>query len=74
VVCLQRTSVTAEHKSQGKLNRGISVVDTIEILRGQKLEGTEYKKAAILGWAVELVGLVNFSLALIIYLFTTLDT
>lgn len=39
----------------GKLNRGISVVDTVEILRGTKLEGAEYKKAAILGWAVELV-------------------
>lgn len=39
----------------GKLNRGISVVDTIEILRGSKLEGEEYKKAAMLGWAVELL-------------------
>lgn len=39
----------------GKLNRGISVVDTIEILRGSLLEGDEYRKAAILGWAVELV-------------------
>jgi farnesyl diphosphate synthase len=54
VVGLQRTDVT-EQKIAGKLNRGISVVDTIEILRGQKLEDTEYKKAAILGWAVELV-------------------
>lgn len=39
----------------GKLNRGISVVDTVEILRGAKLEGAEYKKVAILGWAVELL-------------------
>ena len=40
---------------EGKLNRGISVVDTAEILRGSKLEGAEYKKVAILGWGVELV-------------------
>ncbi|KAF8318462.1 farnesyl pyrophosphate synthase [Clavulina sp. PMI_390] len=39
----------------GKLNRGISVVDTIEILRGEKLQGAEYKKAAILGWGLELL-------------------
>lgn len=39
----------------GKLNRGISVVDTVEILRGSLLEGEEYRKAAVLGWAVELV-------------------
>ncbi|KAF9516967.1 hypothetical protein BS47DRAFT_587274 [Hydnum rufescens UP504] len=39
----------------GKLNRGISVVDTVEILRGKLLEGEEYRKAAILGWAVELL-------------------
>ena len=53
VVVLQRkVSLT---RIAGKLNRGISVVDTIEILRSQKLEGAEYRKAAILGWAVELV-------------------
>ncbi|KAF9516968.1 hypothetical protein BS47DRAFT_1291730 [Hydnum rufescens UP504] len=39
----------------GKLNRGISVVDTVEILRGKQLEGEEYRKAAILGWSVELL-------------------
>lgn len=39
----------------GKLNRGMSVVDSVEILKGRKLEDDEYLKAAILGWCVELV-------------------
>lgn len=39
----------------GKLNRGISVVDTLEILRGRPLGDDEYYKAAVLGWAVELL-------------------
>ncbi|KAJ7123048.1 isoprenoid synthase domain-containing protein [Mycena epipterygia] len=38
----------------GKLNRGISVVDTAEILKGAPLDDDEYYKAAILGWGVEL--------------------
>jgi farnesyl diphosphate synthase len=38
----------------GKLNRGLSVVDSVEILRERSLEGEEYKKAAVLGWCVEL--------------------
>ncbi|KAI0920000.1 hypothetical protein AcV5_001929 [Taiwanofungus camphoratus] len=37
----------------GKLNRGLSVVDTVEILKGRTLEDDEYFKAAILGWCVE---------------------
>jgi hypothetical protein len=43
-------------KPTGKLNRGMSVVDTVEILKGRELEEGEYEKAAILGWCVELVG------------------
>ncbi|WVR07405.1 hypothetical protein IAU60_004446 [Kwoniella sp. DSM 27419] len=39
----------------GKLNRGMSVVDTVEILKGRTLEEDEYVKAAILGWCVELL-------------------
>jgi farnesyl diphosphate synthase len=39
----------------GKLNRGISVVDTVEILKGSALTDEEYKRAAILGWCIELV-------------------
>ncbi|WWD18966.1 hypothetical protein CI109_103423 [Kwoniella shandongensis] len=39
----------------GKLNRGMSVVDTVEILKGRPLEEEEYVKAAILGWCVELL-------------------
>ncbi|CEQ41641.1 SPOSA6832_03378, partial [Sporobolomyces salmonicolor] len=39
----------------GKLNRGISVVDTVEILKGSALTPDEYKKAAILGWCIELL-------------------
>ncbi|KAJ7265926.1 farnesyl-diphosphate synthase [Mycena haematopus] len=39
----------------GKLNRGMSVVDTAEILKGAALDDDEYFKAAILGWGVELM-------------------
>lgn len=43
----------------GKLNRGISVVDTYMILKGKKsyeeLSEEEHKKAAILGWCIELL-------------------
>lgn len=39
----------------GKLNRGLSVVDTAEIIKGSDLTDDEYFKAAILGWSVELV-------------------
>ncbi|KAK4700323.1 farnesyl diphosphate synthase, partial [Phenoliferia sp. Uapishka_3] len=39
----------------GKLNRGISVVDTTEILKGSPLTDEEYRKAAILGWCIELL-------------------
>ena len=39
----------------GKLNRGMSVVDTVEILKGSFLTDEEYFKAAVLGWCVELV-------------------
>lgn len=39
----------------GKLNRGLSVVDTAEIIKGSALTDDEYFKAAILGWSVELV-------------------
>lgn len=45
-----------EHNTPGgKLNRGLSVVDTVEILSGKGLEENDYTKAAILGWCVELV-------------------
>lgn len=43
----------------GKLNRGLSVVDTYALLKGYKsfedFETHEYKKAAILGWCIELL-------------------
>jgi hypothetical protein len=39
----------------GKLNRGMSVVDSVQILRGRSLTDDEYLKAAILGWCIELV-------------------
>ncbi|KAG8203916.1 FPS1, partial [Candida africana] len=42
----------------GKLNRGLSVVDTFAILNNttsDKLNDTEYKKVALLGWAIELL-------------------
>jgi chaperonin GroEL len=37
------------------LNRGMSVVDSVQILRGRDLSDDEYLKAAILGWCIELV-------------------
>ncbi|KAI0077139.1 farnesyl-diphosphate synthase [Panus rudis PR-1116 ss-1] len=39
----------------GKLNRGMSVVDSVEILQGRPLTDDEYLKAAILGWCIELL-------------------
>lgn len=39
----------------GKLNRGMSVVDTAEILKGRALTDNEYFQAAVLGWCVELL-------------------
>lgn len=42
----------------GKLNQGLSVVDTFAILNNttsDKLNDTEYKKVALLGWAIELL-------------------
>ncbi|CAK7896388.1 farnesyl pyrophosphate synthase [[Candida] anglica] len=42
----------------GKLNRGLSVVDTYCILKGVDLEtipADEYKKVALLGWCIELL-------------------
>ncbi|ODQ48675.1 hypothetical protein PICMEDRAFT_70295 [Pichia membranifaciens NRRL Y-2026] len=43
----------------GKLNRGLSVVDTYALLKNYKsyddFSAVEYKKAAILGWCIELL-------------------
>ncbi|THU78926.1 farnesyl pyrophosphate synthase [Dendrothele bispora CBS 962.96] len=39
----------------GKLNRGMSVVDTAEIIKGRTLNDKEYLQAAVLGWGVELL-------------------
>lgn len=33
----------------------MSVVDTVEILKGRELSDEEYFKAGVLGWSVELV-------------------
>ena len=44
-----------EHNAVGgKLNRGLSVIDTLRILKGD-LDDKTYKQAAILGWTVELL-------------------
>ena len=37
------------------MNRGIATVDTVEIVKGSPLDDDEYKRAAILGWCIELV-------------------
>ncbi|CCG81894.1 Farnesyl pyrophosphate synthase [Taphrina deformans PYCC 5710] len=40
----------------GKLNRGLSVIDSLCILTGKDtLDAETYKKASVLGWAVELL-------------------
>lgn len=40
----------------GKLNRGLSVIDTYKLVTNQsELSEAEYKKAAVLGWTVELL-------------------
>jgi len=39
----------------GKLNRGMAVVDTVDILKLGKITDDEYFKAAVLGWCVELL-------------------
>jgi len=39
----------------GKLNRGMSVVDSVEIIKGRVLTHDEFVKAAVLGWCVELL-------------------
>ncbi|KAJ6504487.1 isoprenoid biosynthesis-like protein [Mycena vulgaris] len=39
----------------GKLNRGLAVVDSVQILKGSTLTDDEYFKAAVLGWCVELL-------------------
>jgi hypothetical protein len=41
----------------GKHNRGLSVVDSVAILKGRELTESEYLKAAVLGWSVEWVRL-----------------
>ena len=46
----------------GKLNRGLSVVDSVAILKGRELTESEYFKAAVLGWAVEWVRSLSFPL------------
>jgi hypothetical protein len=43
----------------GKLNRGLSVVASVAILKGRELTESEYFKAAVLGWSVEWVGLFH---------------
>lgn len=41
----------------GKLNRGLSVVDSVALIKGRELSEDEYFKAAVLGWCVEMVRL-----------------
>ncbi len=42
-------------RPRGKLNRGMSVVDTAEIIRGTPLTDDEYLNVAVLGWGIEFV-------------------
>ena len=58
--CLRCTQNLDYNTPGGKLNRGLSVVDTVEILKGRELTEEEYFKAAVLGWCVELVSTLAF--------------
>ncbi|THH07126.1 hypothetical protein EW146_g9412 [Bondarzewia mesenterica] len=37
----------------GKLNRGLSVPNTVQVIKGRALTDTEFTKASVLGWAIE---------------------
>lgn len=37
----------------------MSVVDTVEILKGRPLSDDEYFKSALLGWCIELVSITS---------------
>ena len=52
---LPRTQNLDHNVPGGKLNRGMSVVDSVEIIKGRALSDEEYLKAGILGWCIELV-------------------
>ena len=43
----------------GKLNRGISVVDTVRILKGESVTEDDIFKATVLGWLVEFVSSIK---------------
>lgn len=44
----------------GKLNRGLSVVDTIRILKGDAVTDDDIFKATVLGWLVEFVCFIDW--------------
>lgn len=44
----------------GKLNRGISVVDTVRILKGDAVTEDDIFKATVLGWMIEFVSFCLF--------------
>ena len=44
------------HLLAGKLNRGLSVVDSYKLLQGRELTDDEFFLASALGWCIEWVG------------------
>jgi hypothetical protein len=42
-------------KILGKMNRGLSVVDTLKILKNDQLTTEEHFKSRVLGWCIEWV-------------------
>jgi len=48
------------HVFSGKMNRGLSVIDTYSVLLGRPLNDTELFRASVLGWAVEWVCILLF--------------
>jgi hypothetical protein len=73
VVSLRGVKQGAFAERIGKLNRGLSVVDTAEIIKGSALTDDEYFKAAVLGWSVELVS-ISFKSAFRARMYTKRDT
>lgn len=49
------SNILSLHLLAGKLNRGLSVVDSYELLQGAELTDDEFFLASVLGWCIEWV-------------------
>lgn len=46
----------------GKLNRGLAILDTVEVMKDRELTEDECFKVAVMGWCIELVRTSSFLL------------